>query len=85
MESASLTSLGGSPDSRSSGERFSRSGLLAGYQGGAVGNCAYSDIAVFSFHPVKIITTGEGGMCLTNSAELDIDGPDESLAQSWHY
>jgi UDP-4-amino-4,6-dideoxy-N-acetyl-beta-L-altrosamine transaminase len=42
----------------------------AGYQGGAVGNCAYSDIAVFSFHPVKIITTGEGGMCLTNSAEL---------------
>ncbi|MBP6421671.1 MAG: UDP-4-amino-4,6-dideoxy-N-acetyl-beta-L-altrosamine transaminase [Propionivibrio sp.] len=31
-----------------------------------VGNCRYSDIAVFSFHPVKIITTGEGGMALTN-------------------
>jgi UDP-4-amino-4,6-dideoxy-N-acetyl-beta-L-altrosamine transaminase len=42
----------------------------AGYQNGAVGSCAYSDIAVFSFHPVKIITTGEGGMCLTNSAGL---------------
>ena len=42
----------------------------AGYQNGAVGSCAYSDIAVFSFHPVKIITTGEGGMCLTNSVDL---------------
>jgi UDP-4-amino-4,6-dideoxy-N-acetyl-beta-L-altrosamine transaminase len=42
----------------------------AGYQNSVVGSCAYSDIAVFSFHPVKIITTGEGGMCLTNSAEL---------------
>ena len=31
------------------------------------GNCKWSDIAVFSFHPVKIITTGEGGMCLTNN------------------
>ena len=35
-----------------------------------VGNCRYSDITVFSFHPVKIITTGEGGMALTNSAQL---------------
>jgi UDP-4-amino-4,6-dideoxy-N-acetyl-beta-L-altrosamine transaminase len=35
-----------------------------------VGDCAYSSIAVFSFHPVKIVTTGEGGMALTNSAEL---------------
>jgi UDP-4-amino-4,6-dideoxy-N-acetyl-beta-L-altrosamine transaminase len=35
-----------------------------------VGNCRYSDITVFSFHPVKIITTAEGGMALTNSAEL---------------
>lgn len=35
-----------------------------------VGNCRYSDITVFSFHPVKIITTGEGGMALTNDAEL---------------
>jgi len=35
-----------------------------------VGNCIYSDITVLSFHPVKIITTGEGGMCLTNSEDL---------------
>ena len=35
-----------------------------------VGSCKYSDISVFSFHPVKIITTGEGGMALTNSKEL---------------
>ncbi len=40
------------------------------YLGEPVGNCRYSDIAVFSFHPVKIITTGEGGMCLTNNPEL---------------
>ncbi|MEO0872595.1 MAG: UDP-4-amino-4,6-dideoxy-N-acetyl-beta-L-altrosamine transaminase [Pseudomonadota bacterium] len=35
-----------------------------------VGACEYSDIAVFSFHPVKIVTTGEGGMAMTNDAEL---------------
>ncbi len=35
-----------------------------------IGNCQYSDITVFSFHPVKIITTAEGGMALTNNAEL---------------
>jgi UDP-4-amino-4,6-dideoxy-N-acetyl-beta-L-altrosamine transaminase len=35
-----------------------------------IGNCRYSDIAVFSFHPVKIITTGEGGMAMTNNAAL---------------
>lgn len=35
-----------------------------------VGACAHSDITVFSFHPVKIITTGEGGMALTNQSEL---------------
>ena len=40
------------------------------YQGIPVGNCKYSDITVFSFHPVKIITTGEGGMALTNDAKL---------------
>lgn len=40
------------------------------YQNTKVGSCAYSDIAIFSFHPVKIITTGEGGMLLTNSEEL---------------
>lgn len=35
-----------------------------------VGNCSHSDMAVFSFHPVKHITTGEGGMVLTNQPEL---------------
>lgn len=40
------------------------------YRGSRVGNCEYSDIAIFSFHPVKIITTGEGGMALTNDAAL---------------
>ena len=36
-----------------------------------VGNCEFSDICVFSFHPVKIITSAEGGMAVTNSKELD--------------
>jgi len=36
------------------------------YKGEPIGNGRYSDITVFSFHPVKIITTGEGGMALTN-------------------
>jgi len=40
------------------------------YRDMPVGNCAYCDIAVFSFHPVKIITSGEGGMALTNDATL---------------
>ena len=40
------------------------------YDGEPIGNCHYSDITIFSFHPVKIITTAEGGMALTNSAEL---------------
>jgi UDP-4-amino-4,6-dideoxy-N-acetyl-beta-L-altrosamine transaminase len=40
------------------------------YQGKAIGCCKFSDIAVFSFHPVKIITTGEGGMVLTNRKDL---------------
>ncbi|MEP3635859.1 MAG: UDP-4-amino-4,6-dideoxy-N-acetyl-beta-L-altrosamine transaminase [Paracoccaceae bacterium] len=42
----------------------------ASYCGQPVGNCAYSDIAVFSFHPVKIVTTAEGGVATTNDAEL---------------
>lgn len=42
----------------------------ASYQDEAVGQCRYSDITVFSFHPVKIITTAEGGVALTNNAEL---------------
>ncbi|MGZ5781090.1 MAG: UDP-4-amino-4,6-dideoxy-N-acetyl-beta-L-altrosamine transaminase [Burkholderiaceae bacterium] len=35
-----------------------------------IGNCRYSDITIFSFHPVKIITTGEGGMAMTNDVRL---------------
>ena len=42
----------------------------ARYKNEPVGNCRYSDITVFSFHPVKIITTAEGGAALTNQAEL---------------
>jgi UDP-4-amino-4,6-dideoxy-N-acetyl-beta-L-altrosamine transaminase len=40
------------------------------YQNQPIGNCAYSDVTVFSFHPVKIITTAEGGMALTNDHTL---------------
>ena len=40
------------------------------YRGEPIGNCRYSDITIFSFHPVKIITTGEGGMAMTNDAQL---------------
>ena len=40
------------------------------YKNETIGNCRYSDITVFSFHPVKIITTGEGGAALTNNSEL---------------
>lgn len=40
------------------------------YQNQSIGNCRYSDITVFSFHPVKLITTGEGGMAMTNNEEL---------------
>ncbi len=42
----------------------------ARYRGEPVGGCRYSDVAVFSFHPVKIITTGEGGIALTNDDAL---------------
>jgi len=37
---------------------------------GPVGNCAAADMCVFSFHPVKVVTTGEGGAVTTNSEEL---------------
>nr|WP_231619706.1 UDP-4-amino-4,6-dideoxy-N-acetyl-beta-L-altrosamine transaminase [Pseudoalteromonas sp. NZS100] len=43
----------------------------AKYKDKPIGSCEYSDITVFSFHPVKIITSAEGGMAVTNSAELD--------------
>jgi UDP-4-amino-4,6-dideoxy-N-acetyl-beta-L-altrosamine transaminase len=39
-------------------------------RGEPVGGCAHSDVSVFSFHPVKIITTGEGGMAVTNDPAL---------------
>ena len=40
------------------------------YKDELIGNCRYSDITIFSFHPVKIITTGEGGAALTNDSHL---------------
>lgn len=40
------------------------------YEGGRIGSCQYSDITVFSFHPVKVITTGEGGMAVTNDGVI---------------
>ena len=40
------------------------------YRDEPIGRCSFSDITVFSFHPVKIITTAEGGMAVTNDAEL---------------
>lgn len=43
----------------------------ADYRGVKIGSCSHSDIAIFSFHPVKIMTTGEGGMAMTNDPELD--------------
>jgi UDP-4-amino-4,6-dideoxy-N-acetyl-beta-L-altrosamine transaminase len=44
--------------------------LGAKYQNEPVGNCRFSNISVFSFHPVKIITTGEGGASMTNDKIL---------------
>ena len=41
------------------------------YENQPVGNCKYSDISIFSFHPVKIITTGEGGVAVTNNKKYD--------------
>jgi len=42
----------------------------AKYQNQSIGSCRYSDITVFSFHPVKIVTTAEGGAALTNNPQL---------------
>ena len=42
-------------------------GLGGKYKDGMIGSCKYSDMAIFSFHPVKSITTGEGGAILTNN------------------
>lgn len=40
------------------------------YRGEPIGNCRYSDVTIFSFHPVKIITTAEGGVALTNNDHI---------------
>lgn len=45
-------------------------GIGGSYFGSKVGSCTFSDAAVFSFHPVKIVTTGEGGMVVTNRRDL---------------
>lgn len=45
-------------------------GIGGTYKGHPLGSCQFSDMTVFSFHPVKIITTGEGGMVLTNRDDL---------------
>lgn len=42
----------------------------ATHQGEPIGSCRWSDIAIFSFHPVKIVTTAEGGLATTRDAEL---------------
>ena len=42
----------------------------ARYLDSKIGSCKYSHLTVFSFHPVKLITTGEGGMVLTNERDL---------------
>ncbi|CZF79907.1 UDP-4-amino-4, 6-dideoxy-N-acetyl-beta-L-altrosamine transaminase [Grimontia celer] len=69
------------------------------YQDQYVGNCQYSDITVFSFHPVKIITTAEGGMALTNNPALakamenlrshgvtrDLESLADSNQGAWYY
>ena len=40
------------------------------YDGKYVGNCKYSEMAIFSFHPVKTFTTGEGGVVTTNNSDI---------------
>lgn len=71
----------------------------AKYYNENIGNCRYSDITVFSFHPVKIITTGEGGAALTNNSKLaknmellrshgitrDIHQMNEKSSNPWYY
>lgn len=71
----------------------------ASYLGSKIGNCRFSDITVFSFHPVKIITTAEGGLATTNNHELaekmrlfashgvsrTFDDNDDVLRGDWFY
>ena len=51
------------------------------YNNKPVGNCMHSDISIFSFHPVKIITTGEGGMATTRNKERQQNAFTE---KPWH-
>lgn len=44
--------------------------LGASYQGSKIGSCKYSDMTTFSFHPIKTMTTGEGGAVLTNNKKI---------------
>lgn len=46
--------------------------LGARYNKSKIGSCKYSDITIFSFHPVKIITTAEGGVATSNSKKIDL-------------
>ena len=46
--------------------------INAWYKGNRIGSCKYSQITIFSFHAVKIITSGEGGIAITNSRKLAI-------------
>tara|TARA_A100001391_G_scaffold125291_1_gene85460 strand:+ start:6818 stop:7990 length:1173 start_codon:yes stop_codon:yes gene_type:complete len=69
------------------------------YQGRPIGNCQFSDVSIFSFHPVKIITTAEGGLALTNDPSLaekmtllrshgvtrDQQQIEDSVDGPWHY
>lgn len=45
-------------------------GIGGRYKGDYIGSCRYSDVTVFSFHPVKIITTAEGGLAVTNDGGI---------------
>lgn len=64
------------------------------YKDTKVGSCAYSDMTIFSFHPVKTITTGEGGAVTTNNPELYAKlcayrahgtHKDDEMADTWEY
>ena len=69
------------------------------YRGTQVGNCQFSDVVVFSFHPVKIVTSGEGGMALTNDPAIaksmrlfsshgvtrDVDDMTQASDGAWYY
>ena len=64
----------------------------ANYSKEKIGNCRYSDITVFSLHPVKSITSGEGGLILTNSKQiyeklilLRINGVKKEGSKSWEH